>query len=78
MQRQLCPNHRNNMKLDGESIVKINVRGHNVTIKDEIEVCINHKKSCENPCIDTPQIVTYLEDEMFVAEGFFVMSSQDY
>ena len=66
------------MELEGESIVKINVRGHEVTVKDEIEVFIKHNKSCNKPCFDTPKIVTYLEDEMFVAEGFFVTSSQDY
>ena len=66
------------MELEGESIVKINIRGHDVTIKDEIEVFIKHKKTCKKPCQETEPIVSYLQDEMFVAEGFFVTSSQDY
>ncbi len=66
------------MELEGESIVKINIRGHDVTIKDEIEVFIKHRKTCKKPCQETEQIVSYLQDEMFVAEGFFVTSSQDY
>ena len=66
------------MELEGESIVKINIRGHDVTIKDEIEVYIKHKKKCEKPCEETQRIVSYLQDEMFVAEGFFVTTSQDY
>jgi len=66
------------MSLEGEQIVKINIRGHDVTIKDEIEVFIKHKKSCKKPCEETQMIISYLEAEMFVAEGFFITSSQDY
>lgn len=66
------------MGLKGEVIVKVNVRRHDVTIKDGIEVHIKHKKSCINPCGETKSIITYLEDELFVTEGYFVTSSQDY
>lgn len=66
------------MDLEGEVVVKLNVRRHDVTIKDGVEVFINHKKCCKNPCGETESIVTYLQDELFVTEGFFVLSSQDY
>lgn len=65
------------MDLKGEIVVKINIRKHEVTIKDGVEVFIKHKKSCENPCDETELIVTYLKDELFVKEGFFVLSNQD-
>ena len=66
------------MDLEGEVVVKLNVRHHDVTVKDGVEVFIKHKKCCKNPCVETELIVTYLQDELFVMEGFFVLSSQDY
>lgn len=66
------------MGLEGESIVKINVRNHDISIKDELEIFIKHRRNCKKPCCDTEAIVTYLQDEMFLAEGFFVTSNQDY
>lgn len=65
------------MNLEGEIVVKINIRHHDVTIKDGVEVFIKHKKGCKNPCAETEAIITYLQDELFVTEGFFVLSSQD-
>lgn len=66
------------MEIEGESIVKINIRRHDVTIKDGIEVHVKHKKTCVNPCSETEYIVNYLQDEMFLRVGFFVTSNQDY
>jgi len=65
------------MNLDGQIVVKIYLRNHLVTIKDGVEVYIKHKKGCQNPCEETESIVTYLQDELFVKEGFFVLSNQD-
>jgi len=57
---------------DEKSIVKLNVRKHEVTIEDELIVKIRHKKDCPKPCPATELIVSYLNAEMFVAEGFVV------
>jgi hypothetical protein len=60
---------------DEKSIVKLNVRKHEVTIEDELIVTIKHKKDCSKPCPATELIVSYLDAEMFVAEGFVVTSN---
>ena len=57
---------------DDKLIVKINIRKHEVLIKDELIVHIYHNKNCMKPCPDTELIVNYLQAEMFVAEGFMV------
>jgi hypothetical protein len=57
-----------------KSIVKLNVRKHEVTVEDELIVKIRHKKSCSTPCSATELIVNYLDAEMFLAEGFEVTS----
>lgn len=55
-----------------KSIVKVNVRRHVVTVEDELIVKIRHTKDCQKPCSETELIVRYLDDELFVAEGFVV------
>lgn len=53
-------------------IVKLNVHRHHVTVANELLVKIKHNKDCQKPCPDSEKIVSYLEDELFVAEGFVV------
>lgn len=60
---------------DEKSIVKLNVRKHEVTIEDELIVKIRHKKDCSKPCSEIEPIVNYLDAEMFVAEGFVVTNN---
>jgi len=57
---------------DKESIVELTVLRHKVSIIDELVVTIKHTKKCGKPCKATNQIVQYLDDEMFLAEGFKV------
>jgi hypothetical protein len=59
-----------------KSIVKVNVRKHEVAIEDELIVTIKHKKDCSNPCSELRNIVMYLEDELFVAEGFVIVNNR--
>ena len=54
------------------AIVKLNVRKHAVTVTDELLVKIRHNKDCQDSCPESEKIVGYLEDEMFLAEGFVV------
>jgi len=58
--------------MDDKLIVKINIRKHEVLVKDELIVHIHHNESCIKPCPDTELIISYLQAEMFVAEGFMV------
>ena len=60
------------MPKKGSSTIKINVRKHDVTITDELLVKICHNKDCKRPCPDAEKIVEYLEDELFLAEGYMV------
>lgn len=55
---------------DKESIVELTVFRHKVSIVDELVVTVKHTKKCKMPCNKTEQIVQYLDDEMFLAEGF--------
>lgn len=57
---------------DKESVVEVNVMKHKVSIIDELIVRIKHNNKCTTPCSVTEQIVQYLDDEMFLAEGFKV------
>lgn len=65
------------MENPNESIVKINVRKHYVTIEDELHVHIRHTKECKSPCTEIEPIIDYLERELFLAEGFVVTNSED-
>lgn len=57
---------------DKESILELTVLRHKVSIVDELVVTIKHTKKCSKPCKATEQIVQYLDDEMFLAQGFKV------
>ena len=59
-----------------ENIVKVNVRRHKVIVKDELIVYIKHNKDCSTPCSETPEIVNYLEAELFVAKGYIVAENE--
>ena len=61
---------------DNKSIVKVNIRNHEVTIEDELIVKIRHREDCSNPCSEIRNIVMYLEAELFVAEGFVITNNR--
>ena len=52
--------------------ILINIKKHKVIIQDEMFVFIKHKKTCTEPCDCVKNITQYLEDELFVNEGYVV------
>jgi hypothetical protein len=54
------------------SLVTVNVRKHRVVIEDELSVIIFHNPECQQHCLENDAIITYLQDELFLAEGFIV------
>ena len=60
-----------------ESIVKIGVRKHWVTIENELHVKIAHNKDCETHCLEKDAIIDYLLAELFLAEGFAVTDEDE-
>ena len=61
---------------EAKSIVNVNVRKHTVSIEDELIVKIRHNKDCPKNCPEIESIVTYLDDELFLAEGFVVTNEK--
>ena len=57
---------------ENESLITLNILKHKITVEDELIVHIYHKKKCPSPCPTNELIVKYLEDELFVADGFVV------
>lgn len=55
-----------------DNAVSINIRKHKVIVIDETIVHIHHNKSCHKPCLLTRDIVSYLEAELFVKDGYVV------
>jgi hypothetical protein len=55
-----------------KNIVKVNIRNHKAIVEDELIITIKHPKECTRPCTEIERIVEYLQDEMFIVEGFIV------
>lgn len=62
--------------MDKEDTIWLFVRKHKVSIKNELVVHIKHNKKCKNPCPDVEPILEYLQDEMFISEGFMMTDDE--
>ena len=59
------------MNINKDSVV-VNVQKHSVTVTNSNVVHIHHLKTCLKPCDKVEAILEYLEDELFVVEGYAV------
>jgi hypothetical protein len=55
-----------------EKTVVVNVKKHTVAVTDELVVHIHHHRGCAKPCVRVDEILQYLEDELFVVDGYSV------
>lgn len=57
---------------NNSSFITIYVKKHKVVIEDELTVIIFHNKDCQEHCLENDKIIQYLQDELFLSEGFTV------
>jgi hypothetical protein len=56
-----------------ENTVILGLHNHTVIVTDRNIVHIHHHKTCTKPCESVDKILTCLEDELWVDEGYSVM-----
>ena len=57
------------MSAKKDNSIELNVKGHCVTITGNV-VHVHHKRTCLSPCPTLKDVLSYLEAELFVEDGY--------